>query len=250
VSEEFDMHAVDAAVDTLGLGDEAMRHNALQHLVGLFWQLANSQQGCRSVQKALVVANASDRATLAIELEGHVWEASKSPNGNYVLQKCIELLPPERVQFIVEELGGHGVPAARHRFGVRVLLRLIEHCPASQTENLVKEVLSDAPRLCRHPFGNFFLQHLLEYGTPAQRGQVVDVLLPEVVNLSRHRIASNVVGCALKLSSSHDRERLAFELGKDAEELKSLSHSQFGSFVVREMLGKQKMSSLKASSSC
>jgi len=92
------------------------------------------------------------------------------------------------------------------------------------------------------------LQHLLEYGTPTQRGQVVDVLLPEVVNLSRHRIASNVVGCALKHSSPHDRDRLAFELGKDAEELKSLSHSQFGSFVVRELLGKQKMSSLKASS--
>jgi len=246
-ADGFDMDAVDEAVDILGAGDEAKRNGALKLLLGSVWQLANSQQGCRSVQKALVVANATDKAALATELEGHVWEASKSPNGNYVLQKCIELLPPERVQFIVEELGGHGVPAARHRFGVRVLQRLIEHCPASQTEQLVVEVLSDAARLCRHPFGNFFLQHLLEYGTPRQRGQVVDVLLPEIVNLSRHRIASNVVGCALKHSSQHDRDRLAYELGRDAEELKSLSHSQFGSFVVREMLGKQKMSSLKSS---
>jgi len=102
------------------------------------------------------------------------------------------------------------------------------------------EVMSDAPRLCRHPFGNFVLQHILEHGTVAQQSGVVDVLINDAPSLARHRIASHVLQCALVHCTSHDRERLTSALTSGgAEELKSLAHSQYGSFVVRGIVGKR-----------
>lgn len=218
-------------------GDAEERNYAMGQITGLVWQLCVSQHGSRVVQKAFEVADSEEQFALAAQLKGRVREASKSPHANYVLQKCIELLPPERVQFMVEELSGRAVVTARHRFGCRILQRLIEHCPSWQTSDLIAEVMTDAHRLCRHPFGNFVLQHILEHGTEVHQSQVVDVLIPDSSGLARHRIASHVLQRAL-VHSPH-RERLSVSLLSDADEMKSLVHSQYGSFVMREIAGKR-----------
>lgn len=143
----------------------------------------------------------------------------------------------ERVDFVLEELRGRAVPVARHRCGVRVLQRLLEHCSGEQTDALVAEVLLDAPRLARHPFGNFCLQHILEHGTAAQRLSVLDVLAADTPSLARHRIASNVVQKALSVGTSAETLRLTCALGQGGvDSLRSLAHSRFGSFVVREVI--------------
>jgi len=220
-------------------GDAEERNYAMGQITGLLWQLCVTQHGSRVVQKALELAGSEEQFALAAQLKGRVREASKSPHANYVLQKCVELLPPERVQFVVEELSGRAVVTARHRFGCRILQRLIEHCPNWQTANLVAEVMTDADRLCRHPFGNFVLQHILEHGTGLQQSQVVDVLIPDSPGLARHRIASHVLQRALVHGSHRERERLSASLVGDADEMRSLAHSQYGSFVMREIAGKR-----------
>jgi len=220
-------------------GDAEERSYAMGQITGLLWPLCVSQHGSRVVQKAFEVADPEEQILLADQLKGRVREASKSPHANYVLQKCIELLPPERVEFVVDELSGRSVVTARHRFGCRILQRLIEHCPSRQTSDLVVEVMTDADRLCRHPFGNFVLQHILEHGTNVQQSQVVDVLVPDSSGLARHRIASHVLQRALVHSSPRDRERLSASLVSSPDEMRSLAHSQYGSFVMREISGKR-----------
>lgn len=221
-------------------GDSAERRFATEQITGLLWPLACSQNGSRVVQRALEIVEPQEKIVLAAQLRGHVREAAKSPHANYVLQKCVELLPNEQIQFILEEIQGRAVVTSRHRFGCRILQRLIEHCPTDQTEILVKEVMSDAPRLCRHPFGNFVLQHILEHGTKDQQSAVVDVLVEDAPGLARHRIASHVLQRALVHCTAQDRDKLVDALTDgSAEELKSLAHSQYGSFVVREITGKR-----------
>lgn len=228
-----------AMISWLMDGDVEERNYAMGQITGLLWQLCVSQHGSRVVQKALELANSEEQFAMAAQLKGHVREASKSPHANYVLQKCIELLPPERVQFVVEELSGRAVVTARHRFGCRILQRLIEHCPSWQTSDVIAEVMTDAQRLCRHPFGNFVVQHILEHGTGLQKSQVVDVLIPDSSGLARHRFASHVLQRALVHSPHGERERLSVSLLSDADEIKSLAHSQYGSFVMREIAGKR-----------
>lgn len=221
-------------------GDSAERRFATEQITGLLWPLACSQNGSRVVQRALEIVEPQEKIVLAAQLRGHVREAAKSPHANYVLQKCVELLPNEQIQFILEEIQGRAVVTSRHRFGCRILQRLIEHCPTDQTETLVNEVMSDAPRLCRHPFGNFVLQHILEHGTKDQQSAVVDVLVEDAPGLARHRIASHVLQRALVHCTARDRDKLVDALTDgSAEELKSLAHSQYGSFVVREITGKR-----------
>lgn len=221
-------------------GDVNERRFATEQITGLFWPLARHQYGSRVAQRALEIVDPGEQMALAEQLQGHVIEASKSPHANYVLQKCVEVLPAERIQFIVDEIAGRAVVTSRHRFGCRILQRLIEHCPAEQTMLLVAEVMSDAPRLCRHPFGNFVLQHILEHGTSSQQSDVVDVLMSDAPGLARHRIASHVLQCALVHCTHQDRNRLIDVLTDGSpEEMKSLAHSQYGSFVVREITGKR-----------
>lgn len=221
-------------------GDSAERRFATEQITGLLWPLACSQNGSRVVQRALEIVEPQEKIVLAAQLRGHVREAAKSPHANYVLQKCVELLPNEQIQFILEEIQGRAVVTSRHRFGCRILQRLIEHCPTHQTETLVKEVMSDAPRLCRHPFGNFVLQHILEHGSKDQQSAVVDVLVEDAPGLARHRIASHVLQRALVHCTAQDRDKLVDAITDgSAEELKSLAHSQYGSFVVREITGKR-----------
>lgn len=228
-----------AMISWLVDGDADERSYAMGQIMGLFWQLCVSQHGSRVAQKALELADAEEQVALLGQLKGHVRDAAKSPHANHVLQRCIELMPPERVQCVVEELMGRGVVTSRHRFGCRILQRLLEHCPNWQTSDLIAEIMTDAHRLCRHPFGNFVLQHILEHGTVMQQSRVVDVLILDSFGLARHRIASHVMQRALVHSSLSERERLSASLVSDADEMKSLAHSQYGSFVMRELVGKR-----------
>mmetsp|Transcript_31184 Transcript_31184/g.97011 ORF Transcript_31184/g.97011 Transcript_31184/m.97011 type:complete len:539 (-) Transcript_31184:110-1726(-) len=215
--------------------DAAMRPALLKQITGRMWSLASTPGGCRVVQKALEVAETSERVALAQRLQGHVQEACTSPHANHVLQRCIELMPPDRMEFVLTELKGHAIPAARHRYGCRVLERLIEHCSSGQTAPLVEEVLLGASQLCRHTFGNFVIQHILVHGMEEQRQRVAGVLCADIQRLARHRVASHVVRCALVHCSLEDRQRLALAMSADAGEFADLAHHHCGSFVVREM---------------
>uniref|UniRef100_A0A7S1A390 PUM-HD domain-containing protein n=1 Tax=Noctiluca scintillans TaxID=2966 RepID=A0A7S1A390_NOCSC len=199
------------------------------------WPLAWTRQGCRVVQEALDSTTGADQVALAEQLKGRVRDAIKSPNANYVLQKCVEVMPPNHIQFVIDELQGHAAATSRHRFGCRILQRLVEHCPSEQTSSLVDEVLREAPTLCRHRFGNFVLQHVLEHGTSDQRRRIVDALEPEVVEFSKHRLASHVVQRALVHCQPEEQQRLVQAISARSDEKKALAHSQYGSFVVREM---------------
>jgi len=111
----------------------------------------------------------------------------------------------------------------------------VEYCPSEQTAALFDEVLREAPALCRHRFGNFVLQHLLEFGTPHQQRCVVDTLEPEVEELSKHPLASHVVQNALVYCLPEEQKRLVHAISTCKAGGKALAHSQYGSFVVREM---------------
>jgi len=233
---ELSAEQADAMVAWLTEGSSEERAFAMEQIAGLLWPLAATQQGSRVVQKVLEIADGSEQTALIAQLEGRVCEASKSPHANYVLQRCIRVLPTKRLQFVLDELKGRAVVTARHRCGCRILQRLLERgFPHEQTAGLVAEVMSDADRLCRHPFGNFVLQHILDHGTDSQRSAVVCAVLPDARGLARHRIASHVLQRALARSSGPDRERLTLALAPSAEERRSLVHSQYGSFVMREV---------------
>ncbi|CAE7777882.1 APUM1 [Symbiodinium pilosum] len=217
------------------LDEDASRAEVMEALWTSAWSMACTPGGTRVVQKALEVADTTERISLAEQLQGHVKEAFASPHANHVLQKCIELIPPDRLHFVLSEMLGHAVAAARHRYGCRVLERLLEHCPSEQTAPLVEEVLAGAPQLCRHTFGNFVVQHVLEHGTVSQKHQIVDVIHADIQRLARHRVASHVVRCALKHSTPEDRQKLVQAIRKDPADLADLAHHHCGSFVVREM---------------
>jgi len=217
------------------LDEVEARAEVMELLRSSAWLMACNAGGTRVVQKALEIADTSERISLAEQLQGHVKEAFASPHANHVLQKCIELIPPDRLHFVLSEMIGHAVSAARHRYGCRVLERLLEHCPSEQTAPLIEEVLVGAPQLCRHTFGNFVVQHVLEHGTLDQKHQIVDVIHADIQRLARHRVASHVVRCALKHSSPEDRQKLVQAIRKDPADLADLAHHHCGSFVVREM---------------
>lgn len=219
----------------LSEGGEIEQQEALTEVAGSLWLMAKARSGCRVVQKAFEIADTVQKIKLAEELQGHVLEASRCPHANYVLQKCIEGLPSERIQFIVAELKGNAVSTARHRFGCRVLQRLLEHCQGDQASMLVDEILEETVKLSRHPFGNFAVQHILEHGSPEQRKKVIDELSPQLLSLAKHRLASHVVQCALVHSEADDKTKLASALSADMGSMRRLAHSQYGSFVVREM---------------
>lgn len=216
-------------------GTEAQRKAALEHVTRVAWSLALTRHGCRVVQTAFDVASTSGRLVLADGLKGRVLEALRSPHANHVLQKCVAVLPPDRVLFVVSELSGHAREAAKHAFGCRVLERLLEHCPHWQTQGLASEVLEGVSELARHPYGNYVIQHLLEHGIPEHRRDVAIALAPEVRRLARHKIASNVVEKALTYCAEDERQLLKEAMIGSAEELASLEHSNYGSFVVKEM---------------
>lgn len=57
----------------------------------------------------------------------------------------------------------------------------------------------------------------------------------EIGRLARHKVASHVVECALLHSSPDVRQMLKDAMASNAEELASLTASNYGSFVVKEM---------------
>eukprot|EP00929_Paragymnodinium_shiwhaense_P073661 TRINITY_DN37620_c0_g1_i1.p1 TRINITY_DN37620_c0_g1~~TRINITY_DN37620_c0_g1_i1.p1 ORF type:complete len:686 (-),score=129.74 TRINITY_DN37620_c0_g1_i1:125-2182(-) len=235
VGEDESEKRVDDIVAQLANGGAEVRSRVLDRVVTSLWPLASQPGGCRVVQKALEVADAPVRLSVAQQLQGHVLEAVASPHANHVLQKCIVMLPAEQVSFILEELKGNAATVARHRYGCRVIERLIEHSSQEDVKPLVDEVLSGTDKLCRHAFGNFVIQHILEHGTDHQRQGVAAVLCQDAVRFAKHRVASHVVKAALQHCGTGEREKLVQALTADPVELSELAHHHCGSFVVREL---------------
>mmetsp|Transcript_93393 Transcript_93393/g.166116 ORF Transcript_93393/g.166116 Transcript_93393/m.166116 type:complete len:574 (-) Transcript_93393:178-1899(-) len=215
--------------------DMAQKKLLIARIVEEGWSMAVTKHGTRVVQAALEVADAAEKVALAGALKGRVWQSLKSPHANHVLQKVIALLPPKSVDFVIVEMKGRVADAARHPFGCRVVERLLEHCSERQTEALSAEILADVLELSRHPYGNYVVQHTLEHGTPEQRHAIFMAMLPELGRLARHKVSSHVVECALLHASQEDRFRLKEAMASNSEELASLTASNYGSFVVKEM---------------
>mmetsp|Transcript_29579 Transcript_29579/g.78267 ORF Transcript_29579/g.78267 Transcript_29579/m.78267 type:complete len:500 (-) Transcript_29579:327-1826(-) len=233
-------HGGSATVESLAVSQHSVSEELhvvtnMEDIVGSVWAYSLSSSGCRTVQNVLEEASGVEKLRLAEELRGHVLEAIKSPCANFVLQKCIEVLPVVAVQFVVDELRGHAAPVCRHRFGCRILQRLIEHCPFEQIAEVMEEVLAEADVLVRHRFGSFVLQHIIEHGTSNQRHLIVDVLVRDAVRLCKHRLASHVVQRALTHCDLDDKQRLVGAIGNNTRKLRALAHTQYGSFVAREM---------------
>mmetsp|Transcript_25394 Transcript_25394/g.57578 ORF Transcript_25394/g.57578 Transcript_25394/m.57578 type:complete len:347 (-) Transcript_25394:62-1102(-) len=236
-SPKFSAKEADATVAQLkASGGDAERLRALiEPFFGKVWAMALTRHGCRVAQAALEAAAGPERVRLAEELKGKVWEAVRSPHANHVLQRIVTVLPPGQVDFVLLELLGRAREAARHPFGCRVLERLLEHCHIVQTAGLVAEISEDVVELSRHPYGNYVVQHVLEHGAPEQKSRIALVLRPEARRLARHKVASHVVECALLHCDQEAKNLLKDAMAGDPEELASLTHSNYGSFVVKEM---------------
>jgi len=229
-----DCEAVVRQLQTYGL-DAAQRRRILDQISEDAWTMAITKHGTRVVQAALDVADLPEKLNLVASLRGRVWQALKSPHANHVLQKAIAQLPAKKLDFIITELRGRVGDAARHPFGCRVLERLLEHCPREQTEPIAREVLADVLELSKHAYGNYVVQHTLEHGSPLQKQQLCEAMRFEIGRLARHKVASHVVECALLHSSPEVRQMLKEAMASNAEELASLTASNYGSFVVKEM---------------
>eukprot|EP00445_Apocalathium_hangoei_P030708 CAMPEP_0203929156 /NCGR_PEP_ID=MMETSP0359-20131031/68104_1 /ASSEMBLY_ACC=CAM_ASM_000338 /TAXON_ID=268821 /ORGANISM="Scrippsiella Hangoei, Strain SHTV-5" /LENGTH=589 /DNA_ID=CAMNT_0050858141 /DNA_START=189 /DNA_END=1958 /DNA_ORIENTATION=- len=225
----------DVMVMQLRSKDMALKRAVLEQIVSGAWSLALTRHGCRVVQAAVDAADTSCRIALADSLKGHVLEAVRSPHANHVLQKCVAMLPPDHVRFVLTEIQGHVRDSAKHPFGCRVLERLLEHCPYWMTQGLAMELLGDVVDLARHPYGNYVVQHLLEHGQAQHRRAIAQILTPQISRLARHKIASNVVEKAWLYCDDEERQAMREMMTGSPEELASLEHSNYGSFVVKEM---------------
>lgn len=225
----------DAAVVELRAGDSDGRRVLLERITMESWPMALTRHGCRVLQVALEVGSPNQRQSMASAMRGRVWEAMRSPHANHVLQKMVMVMPPDCVVFMIEELRGRVGEAARHAFGCRVLERLLEHCPIDCVAGLLGEVRDDAVELSRHAFGNYVVQHAFEHGSTELRHEIVQAMLPEICKLARHKSASHCVESALLHCCEEDRQAMKLAMAGDTEELASLTSSNFGSFVVKEM---------------
>jgi len=131
------------------------RETSLDMLLKDLLPIALDRDGCRVVQKALDVADSTQRSKLLAAIQPHVVSLYQSPHGNYVITKVIEQLPAANLGGIVSELEKHGFEeVAKHRFGCRVLERLIEHCEEKDLSRLIAVVKAQASMLCRHQYAN------------------------------------------------------------------------------------------------
>lgn len=89
--------------------------------------------------------------------------------------------------------------------------------------------------LSKHAYGNYEVQHLLEHGSQQQRHQLLQQLICEAKRMARHKVASHVIESALVHAAHEDRQQLKAALAESVEALQSLSASNYGSFVVKEM---------------
>lgn len=215
--------------------NEARREVVLERIAAVFWPLALHKKGCRVLQKAIELGSPEYQQRVIENIRGQLHQGIQSPHANWVLQQIIQLVPPENYLFMLDEMEDQVIYVVRHCFGCRILQRLMEHCTSEQIEPLINKVLQDTTSLIRHQYGNFVLQHVLQYGTAAHRHHIADVVHSDMIRLAKHRLASHVVSCALVYCSKEDVERLTHVVLDDPKQLAELSHSEFGSFVVREV---------------
>jgi hypothetical protein len=234
-SAQEDCEGNDDMLSQLASENRDVRNAALEWVVENFWALSSTPSGCRTVQRAVEVADFGHQTGLAKGLHGRVLDAAASPHANHVLQKCITTLSPEQMKFVVAELEGKAVVVARHRYGCRVLERLIEHSPQARIEGIIDEVLDGVEALCRHAFGNFVIQHILEHGTDAHRQRVASSLCTDALRFAKHRVASHVIKAALLHSHGPEKDCLIQALAGNPADFSTLAHHHCGSFVVREL---------------
>ncbi len=218
--------------------DDGRIAEALETMSGRLWALSAQQQGCRTVQKALLAAPAAQRAAAINELRGHVLEACASPHANFVLQLAIEIAPCAQVAFVVEELRGCAAAVACERIGCRILLRLLEHAAAEpMMQRLIHELLEDGEVLCRANFGRYVMQGLLEHGSAAHRRLLAEMLgagdADAVFKNACHKHANHVMEAALMYCAPADGRALRDAIASRAF---PLAHSVCGGFVLMTAL--------------
>lgn len=226
-------------LEALKAGGEAQAV-ALNDLRGSMLQHAFTQQGCRAVQLAIEEADIETLAELLRELHGHVADLIDSPHANYVIQKVVQFAPAALARFVALELHGVAIKTARHRYGCRIMCRLLEHCSGNtDLAVLLEELLAETAELSRHAFAHFVVESILEHGPLEQRGRIAMALLGDLPRHAHHRCASHVVTSALIHCGPEDQCLLASALlntNNTGLGAASLAQSQFGSFVVRELL--------------
>lgn len=210
--------------------DEAMRW-VLAHAVALSLQGG----GCRVVQRAIELADASERESLAASLLPEARQLCESPHANHVLAKLIEVLPVTRLTPLLDAFQGQVQTLARHRFGSRILERLTEHCSEAQLGPLLDEAIEDIEALARHQHGNFFVQRLLEHGSASRKRICAEKLLPFVLEHAVHRTASNTLQRLIDHASLDMQAAIAdkFLAGEGVQSLEAIAVTRYGSFVVQ-----------------
>jgi hypothetical protein len=224
----------------LKAGGDEMRM-ALSKISGSVLSMAFEPMGCRVVQLAFDVANASDRQAMAAELRGHVHDAVSSPHANFVIQKVIEVLPVSSSNFVAEELLTFAVDAARHRFACRILSRLIEHhlcdkAGSATMHRLIAELLPETERLIRHNFARHVVELILEHGSKDQQETIIRAIRKDAVRNAKDRHASYVVEQVLYHCSVPERDTLASDLLCSLENFWVLANHECGSHVVKALL--------------
>eukprot|EP00930_Biecheleria_cincta_P054783 TRINITY_DN4118_c0_g1_i1.p1 TRINITY_DN4118_c0_g1~~TRINITY_DN4118_c0_g1_i1.p1 ORF type:complete len:454 (-),score=135.00 TRINITY_DN4118_c0_g1_i1:92-1453(-) len=230
---------LDIEKDTLisRLEAEDTREASLELLLKELLPMALNKDGCRVVQKALDVADSTQRSKLLAAIQPHVVSLYQSPHGNYVITKVIQQLPAANLGGIVSELEKQGFEeVAKHRFGCRVLERLIEHCEEKDLIRLIEVVKAQAAVLSRHQYANFVVQHLFEH-SPSQRSALLSSFLKEVPQLAMHRHASHVVQRALSYSEKEDQHALIQTMLKAEGEttLEKVAVGRYGNYVVEQL---------------
>jgi hypothetical protein len=224
----------------LKAGGDEMR-TALSKINGSVLSMAFEPSGCRVVQLALDVANASERQAIAAELRGHVHDAVSSPHANFVIQKMIEVLPVSSSNFVAEELLTFAVDAARHRFACRILSRLIEHhlcdkAGLATMNRLIDELLPETERLIRHNFARHVVELILEHGSKCHQETIIRAIRKDAVRNAKDRYASYVVEHCLYHCSVPERDALASDLLCNLETFWVLANHECASHVIKALL--------------
>jgi pumilio RNA-binding family len=214
---------------------------ALSKIHGSVLKMAFESLGCRVVQLAFDVADASERQVMVGELRGHVRDMISSPHANFVIQKVIEVLPVSSANFVAEELLTYAADAARHRFACRILCRLIEHhlCDnmgSTTTTYLIDELLHETEKLIRHNFARHVIELVLEHGSATQQERIIRAIRNDVFRNAKDRYASYVVEQVMYRCSIPERDALAFDLISDIDSFWTLANHECGSHVIKALL--------------
>jgi hypothetical protein len=217
------------------------KRKALERIHGSVRSMAFEPFGCRIVQQALDVADATWKESLVAELHGHVREAISSPHANFVIQKAIEVLPVTSVSFVAEEMLTFAVDAARHRFACRILCRLVEHhlCNVNSshaTGALIDELLLEAESLIHHNFARHVIELILEHGSADHKRRIAIAIRKDILHNSKSRYASYVIEQAMIQCSINDQDAIASKLVSHRSNFLALATHECGSHVVKAVL--------------